>query len=483
MKRARGKGLKIIHLISEAVPFAKTGGLADVGGALPQALARLGADVKVILPLYRTIKHGDFKLEPTGLEVPVELDGRITGARIWKKQVEGVEYQFIDSDEWFDRKGLYGENGKDYGDNILRFGFFSRAALEAIAFQGISPEVIHCHDWQTGLVPVYLATIYRERKEFAGTAVIFTIHNLAYQGLADFSFLPRLHLPPGLDDPQMMEFYGRLNPMKGGIRFCDYITTVSRTYAREILTARFGCGLEGFLRQRANRIVGIKNGIDTETWSPERDIYIPYNYSADDISGKRECTLSLKEEAGLEAKKDVPLVAFIGRLVEQKGLDLILGALDAMVSKNIQFVFLGKGDPSIAEALEEARNKYPGIVSGTIGYEEPIAHRITAGADIFLMPSRFEPCGLNQQYALRYGAVPVVHRIGGLADTVIPATRKNLEAGKATGFAFRHYSVEDLLWAIDQSLHLWRDKETWLKIMKKGMSLDLSWDRPARSTS
>jgi len=466
--------------MSEAAPFAKTGGLADVGGALPQAQAGLGARVKVFLPFYPRVREGDHDLEPTGVEVPVEIDGRILGARLWRCFKGGVEYLFVDQPEFFGRPGLYGENGKDYPDNILRFGFFCRAAAEAVLAQGWEVDVLHCHDWQTGLMPVYLATVYREREVLRRAAVIYTIHNLAYQGLADFSFLPRLHLPPELDDPGMLEFFGRLSPMKGGIRFSDYVTTVSRTYAREILTARYGCGLEGFLRLKANRIRGIRNGIDVEEWNPGKDPYIAKNYTVEDISGKAECTRALRREMGLDDEPGRPLVGFIGRLVSQKGVDLILHSLEALVARNLQFVFLGEGEEDYARGLKEMARRYPGKVGGFIGYGEPIAHRVTAGVDIFLMPSRFEPCGLNQQYALRYGSVPVAHKTGGLADTVIHATERTLANGRATGFVFRSYSSKDLLWAMDRALDLWRDRDAWRVLMRNGMSLDLSWTRAAR---
>ena len=466
--------------MSEAAPFAKTGGLADVGGALPQAQAGLGARVRVFLPFYPRVREGDHSLEPTGVEVPVEIDGRILGARLWRCMKGGVEYLFVDQPEFFDRPGLYGEGGKDYPDNILRFGFFCKAAAEAVLSQGWEVDVLHCHDWQTGLMPVYLATVYREREILRRAAVIYTIHNLAYQGLADFSFLPRLHLPPELDDPGMLEFYGRLSPMKGGIRFSDYVTTVSRTYAREILTARYGCGLEGFLRLKANRIRGIRNGIDVDEWNPGTDPYIEKNYSKEDLSGKAECVRALRREMGLKDRPSRPLVGFIGRLVSQKGVDLILNSLEALVARNLQFVFLGEGEREFAKGLRETARRYPGEVGGVIGYGEPIAHRVTAGADIFLMPSRFEPCGLNQQYALRYGAVPVVHKTGGLADTVIHATERTLSNGRATGFVFRSYSSKDLLWALDRALDLWRDQDTWRRLARNGMSLDLSWSRAAR---
>ncbi len=472
--------LSVIHLMSEAAPFAKTGGLADVGGALPQAQAGLGAKVKVLLPFYRRVREGDHALEPTGVDVPVEIDGKVLGARLWRCLKGGVEYLFVDQPDFFDREGLYGEGGKDYPDNILRFGFFCRAAAEAILSQGWEVDVLHCHDWQTGLLPVYLSTVYRDREVLRRAAVIYTIHNLAYQGLADFSFLPRLHLPPELDDPGMLEFFGRLSPMKGGIRFSDYVTTVSRTYAREILTARYGCGLEGFLRLKANRIRGIRNGIDVDEWDPSKDPHIEKNYSKDDFSGKAECTRALRREMGLDDAPGRPLVGFIGRLVSQKGVDLILNSLEALVARNLQFVFLGEGEKGYAAGLEEMARRFPGKVGGVIGYGEPIAHRVTAGADIFLMPSRFEPCGLNQQYALRYGSVPVVHKTGGLADTVIHATEKTLANGRATGFVFRSYSSKDLLWAVDRALDLWRVPDAWHTLMKNGMSLDLSWERAAR---
>ena len=268
--------------------------------------------------------------------------------------------------------------------------------------------------------------------------------------------------------------------MKGGLRFSDYITTVSRTYAREILTAAHGCGLEGFLRQRASRIVGIRNGIDLSIWDPAADPYLGWNYDRDQLERKERCVAALRREMGLESRPEQPLIAFICRLVEQKGVDLILHALDALMRRKVQLVFLGQGNPVFEEALRKALARYPGRMGGVVGYEEPLAHRVTAGADIFLMPSRFEPCGLNQQYALRYGAVPLVHKTGGLADTVISATERNLKAGRATGFSFRRYTPDDLLWAVDRALELWADREGWRALMRQGMAVDLSWERAAR---
>jgi starch synthase len=475
--------MRILTVASEAVPFAKTGGLADVIGALPVALARLGHDVDVVMPRYRGITAG----ADSG-RITVRLGGQVADARIWIAGDHGskepaprqgnVRTVFIDYPPYYDRDFLYGTAGQDYPDNPERFAFLATAALEWAASIDEQVDVVHGHDWQTGLVPMLLRT-GRVPAKLAGTPAVFTIHNLAYQGVFDASWLPRLGFGWDLMRIDALEYWGRISYLKSGLMFSRLITTVSPRYAREIQTPEFGFGFDGILRYRSADVVGILNGIDYDQWDPARDPYIPEPYDARNLSGKRAAKRALIERFGLaepETAFERPLAGLISRLVDQKGFDLIAEIADELVRLDASFVLLGTGERRYEDLWLGLAARHPDRIGAKIGFDEPMAHLIEAGADLFLMPSRFEPCGLNQMYSLRYGTVPLVRAVGGLVDTV----RNYKPTGDGTGFSFDDYSAQALLNTLRWALEIYRDRITWPRIQREGMKQDFSWDASAR---
>ncbi len=470
--------LKILFVTSEALPLIKTGGLGDVAGSLPPALKSLRHDVRIIMPGYREALHkaeklsfASFRME--GIPETVRLlEGRLPGTR--------VKLLLVDSPEHFDRPGgPYADpKGHDWPDNPDRFAMLSKVAVAVAtnhAHLNWQPDVVHCNDWQSGLVPALLS-LYPKRP-----ATVFTIHNLAYQGHFPPETFKHLHLPPELWGMNGLEFHGGLSFIKGGLSFADMISTVSLTYAREIQTEAYGCGLEGLLRHRAERLVGIINGVDYKRWNPARDPLIAAKYDHRTLDRKALNKQALQEEFGLPANPHAPLLGMVGRLVEQKGIDLILGALPRLVELGAQAVLIGTGEPRFEEALTLMAERYPANIATFVGYNETKAHRVEAGADMFLMPSRFEPCGLNQIYSLKYGTPPIVRRTGGLADTVVDASDENILKGVATGLQFEHPTIEGLLWASERAIHLYRDEPAaWRKMMVTGMKQDFSWKKSAR---
>jgi starch synthase len=466
--------MRILTVASEAVPFAKTGGLADVIGALPVALARLGHDVDVVMPRYRGISAG----EQSG-RITVRLGGQVADARIWIEPNWRVRTVFVDYPPYYDRDFLYGSAGQDYPDNPERFAFLAIAALEWAASSGAHVDVVHGHEWQTGLVPMLLRT-GRAPAKLVTTPAVFTIHNLAYQGVFDANWLPRLGFGWDLMRIDALEYWGRISYLKSGLMFSRLITTVSPRYAREIQTSEFGFGFDGILRYRSSDVVGILNGIDYDQWDPARDPYIPEPYDAGNLSGKRSAKRALLERFGLaanEAAFERPLVGLISRLVDQKGFDLIAEIADELVRLNASFVLLGTGERRYEDLWLGLAVRHPDRIGAKIGFDEPMAHLIEAGADLFMMPSRFEPCGLNQMYSLRYGTVPLVHAVGGLVDTV---RNYNSRTGEGTGFSFDDYSAQALLNTLQWALEIYRDRATWQRIQREGMTQDFSWDASAR---
>jgi len=460
---------------SEAVPFAKTGGLADVLGALPAALARLGWAVTMVLPRYRGVAAGRLAERLT-----VTMGGRAIEVAYWTAPAAGGEALLVDAPELFDREGLYGIGNDDYPDNALRFGLLARAALEFARRMRPGPTVVHAHDWQAGLVPVYLRTRYADDVAVGGAPIVFTIHNLAYQGLFSADWMPRLDLGWDLFTIEGLEFWGRMSFLKGGINAADVITTVSPQYAREIQTPDYGCGFDGILRRRSKDLVGILNGIDTEVWDPSGDPYLPAPYDASDLSGKREAKRVLLLRYGLAADAralDRPLVGMISRMVDQKGLDLIAALGDRLAAFDASWVVLGTGEARYQDFWTDLARRYPDRVGVRIGFDEGLAHLIEAGADLFLMPSRFEPCGLNQMYSLRYGTVPVVHGVGGLLDTVRDYSPRD---STSTGFVFRLYTPAALAGALERAFDVFKQRERWRALQAAGMRQDHSWDRSAR---
>ena len=466
--------MRVLFCVSEAVPLAKTGGLADVGGALPAALTALGTDVRVVLPRYRGIDSTgwrevgavDVSLGAKRLPVTV-LDGQMPES--------GVPAWLIDQPQLFDRAGLYGEGGQDYPDNLLRFTCLCRGMLAWLERQPWQPEIIHCHDWQTALVPAIIGA-----GQVGRAATLLTIHNLAYQGLFSAEQFEVTGLPPSVYTMAGLEFWGQVNLLKGGLVFADLLNTVSETYAQEIQTAEFGAGLDGVLRDRSRDLFGILNGVDYGVWDPAHDPLIPARYTADDLFGKRACKDRLQDEFGLAADPDIPLIGMVTRLADQKGLDLVAAILETLFAAGAQLIVLGTGDPRYERMFSETARRHPRKSGVRIGFDNALAHRIEAGADLFLMPSRYEPSGLNQLYSLRYGTVPIVRRTGGLADSIRDATPQALRAGTANGFVFADYTPQALLRAAQRALAAFRDAATWRTLQRTGMTADFSWAAAAR---
>ncbi|MDQ7859955.1 MAG: glycogen synthase GlgA [Armatimonadota bacterium] len=462
--------MKVLFCVSEAVPFAKTGGLADVAGALPAALRRGGLDVRVVMPLYRGIARDG--LEPV-LTVERPVGGRtIAGAVRRGTMPNGTPVYFVDAPELYDRPGLYGEGGRDYDDNLARFAFFCQAAV-AVRRDAWTPDVVHCHDWQAALVAAYL------RWERDPLPTMFTVHNLAYQGLFPAAQFELTGLPGAAFAMDGLEFYGQVNVMKAGLVWAHVLSTVSETYAREIQSPEYGMGLDGLLRVRAADLFGVLNGVDYSQWDPTVDVHLPARYGPDDLGGKARCKAALQREVGLPEHAYAPLVGAVARLVSQKGFDLVTAALEGIAAMGVQLVLLGTGDPSLEAAFRAAAARWPQQVAVTIGFDEGLAHRIEAGADMFLMPSRFEPSGLNQLYSLRYGTVPVVRRTGGLADSIVDVTPETLQRGTANGFVFDAYTPEALLATLGRAVAAYRDPGLWRFLQQVGMRADFSWDRAA----
>ena len=475
--------MRVLQVASEATPFAKTGGLADVVGCLPDALSRLGCDVTLVIPAYREVLSKGFEIEHTGLSFEVPLGTRRLQAQILRGRLPGCSAMvfLIANDECFDRPTLYG-GAEDYPDNAERFIFFSRAAIELAARQDRPFDIIHCHDWQTGLVSAYQKLLYRSSPMLSQSRTVLTIHNMAYQGL----FWHWDMLLTGLDwkyfNWQQMEFYGQLNLLKTGLVFSDAISTVSPNYAREIQKAPGGHGLEGVLASRSDVLRGIVNGIDTTVWNPSSDPHIPRLYSAHDFdAGKYAARVALAARLGHAAPDARPLVAFVGRLVEQKGVEFIVELMSRMAgSGRAHFIVLGTGSRSSEEALQRVAASFPGTVDLIIGFDETLAHLVQAAADMMLMPSLYEPCGLTQLYALRYGTIPIVRATGGLVDTIVDTTPETLHNKTANGFSFTAFDSLALEHALTRALDAHRNRELWSGLVQQAMGQDWSWDASAR---
>jgi len=457
---------------SEAHPYAKTGGLAEVTAALADALARLGHQVTLVLPRYRGI-------DITGAQartVNVPLGPFMQAVTFHRREERpGVVAVFVDIPDLFDREGLYGAGGVDYSDNAWRFAMFSRAALEYARIRGERPSIVHTHDWQTGLVSVFQKMLFASDPIVGGVPVVFTIHNLAFQGLVPSAILPSLGLGWEVMHVDALEYWGNVNYLKGGINFSERITTVSPNYAKEILTPEVGMGLDGALRRRAADVIGILNGIDVNRWDPSHDDLVGVPFSAEDLSAKAQAKKVLLNTVGLGPGAPGPVIGLISRLTDQKGFDLIAASAERLMSFDATWVMLGSGERHYEELWRSLAARYPHRVSATIGFDERLAHRIEAGSDIFLMPSRFEPCGLNQMYSLRYGTVPIVRATGGLADTVRDASEPD-----GNGIRFTDYTPAALVEAVRHALDLFRNPKQWKKLQQAGMRQDFSWDASAR---
>lgn len=474
--------MRIVVTSSEAVPFAKTGGLADVATGLSRALAATDHEVTLVVPYYPRHVPVDLPCPEIGTTVTVRVGQKVVEAGLRRAELPDSRLRVIlvDQPMYFDRPGLYTDQGHDYQDNCERFVFFSRAVLEAVARLDLRPDVIHVNDWQTSLLPLLLEVDYRHQPGLQSTGTVLTIHNLAFQG----RFWKWDMLLTGLDwkyfNWRQLEFWGDINLLKSGIVTADLVTTVSPTYAREICTTEFGCGLETALGHRGDDLVGILNGVDTEVWNPARDSRLARQYDISNFAdGKAVCKTDLQRELGLPARHDAPLFGMISRMTEQKGFDLIAATAERHLQHDLQMVFLGTGQPHYENLVRDLANRYPDKVAAFVGFDEGLAHRIEAGADCYFMPSRFEPCGLNQMYSLIYGTVPVVNAVGGLADSVVDATPAAIADGSGNGFVLAEYSPEALITQVDRAVDLYRDSNTWQQIVRNGMGRDWSWNRSA----
>ncbi len=472
--------MNIVFAASECVPFSKTGGLADVVGALPGALAELGHHVSVYLPKYKQTRLDLAKVLLPSVTIPFDDRYRFCAVLDGGRR-SGVQFYFIDYPPFFDREALYGTPAGDYPDNAERFALYSRAVLEASKILG-APQIFHCHDWQSALVPVLLRTSYAEDPVFHGARTVFTIHNIGYQGLFPADTLPLLMLPWDLLAIDKMEFWGKVNFLKGALVFADHIITVSRKYSQEIQTPEYGFGLDGVLRSRSGTVSGILNGVDYSEWNPARDKLIVRQYSAEHLDGKNECKYDLMRQFGLNetaarASGALPVIGIVSRFAAQKGFDLIAEIADDLARLPVVIVALGSGDRQYQDLFLKLHRQFPEKFAVKIAYDNTLAHKIEAGADMFLMPSRYEPSGLNQMYSLKYGTVPIVRATGGLDDSIEPWDPKT---GKGTGFKFSSYTGSALLASVQEALNAFKDKAAWKKLMLNGMRKDFSWNTSAK---
>lgn len=471
-----GKNFGVLMAASEAVPFAKTGGLADVAGALSKELAQLKYEVCLILPKYQGVEKAGLPLKLVVERLAVPVSDRREEAQIYQATMGGngwsLPIYFIGMDKYYNRPQLYGTPAGDFPDNAERFLFFSRAVLEATKALGFQPRILHCNDWQTGMIPLYLKSIYKNDPFFTDTATIFTVHNLGYQGVFWHYDMHLTGLGWEYFTPKGIEFYGKINLLKAGLLYSDIINTVSKKYAQEIQTPEFGHGLEGVLQARSDYLYGVLNGIDYDEWDPARDPHLAAKFNPKDLSGKSLDKKDLQKEFNLPPQEKAPLIGIISRLADQKGFDLLAAIMDKLMKLDLQMVILGTGEQKYHDLFSDLAAKYPGKLGVKLTFSNPLAHKVEAGADMFLMPSCYEPCGLNQMYSLRYGTVPLVRKTGGLADTI-----KNYSSStkKGNGFSFVEYEPEKLLATIKKALKVYADKKAWKALVLGGMKEDFSW--------
>ncbi|MDR4504696.1 MAG: glycogen synthase GlgA [Candidatus Scalindua sp.] len=465
---------KIMFASPEVVPFAKTGGLADVSGSLPKHLKRLGCDTRIVMPFYRMIREQQLPHVTIIEDLDVPSKGGILKAKVIQVNLEGIiPVYFIMYDEFYDRGNLYGNSEGDYHDNAERFIFFCRSILELSRRIDFRPDIIHCNEWQTGLIPAYLKTLYNEDPFFSNTRTVFTIHNIAYQGIFEKEIFKKTCLPDNVFDTGI-EYYGKVNFMKAGIVYTDIISTVSQKYSTEIQTEEYGCGLQDILKERSDSLFSVLNGVNYDEWNPETDAFIVANYNKENASGKIACKQDLLSHFTLPLSlMKRPLLGIISRLVEQKGIDLLLETLDRLMAFNVGFILLGLGEERYHRQFLNFARRYPKRIGLCIAYNNVLAHKIEAGVDIFLMPSRYEPCGLNQIYSLRYGTIPIVHATGGLDDTIKDYDQAN---GAGNGFKFKEYNTSAFLNKTKQALNVFENREEWSRLMKNAMAEDFSWE-------
>lgn len=470
--------MKILIASSEVVPFSKTGGLADVAGALPYALKDAGDyDIRVISPFYKMTKDKKFCMKKLADVDEPALFGALERFTLLEHESKGVKFYFTEHDGYFNRDALYGTPAGDYEDNAKRFSFFSKSILASSARLGFYPDIIHLNDWQTALTPLYKNIYFEEGHPLTRSKILFTIHNLAYQGLFGPEVLREIGIPEKFFTMYSLEFYGKLNFMKSGILYSDAVSTVSRRYAREILTPEYGSGLEGLLAARKDDLYGILNGADYERWDPERDTLIPVNYGPENIDKKADCRKELMKQMKLSLPASSPLLGYVGRLAEQKGIDLMAGIINDVLKQGAGFALLGTGEAKYERIFADLAKKYPGKVGAVIGFDNKLAHLMEAGVDMFLMPSRYEPCGLNQMYSLKYGTIPIVRSTGGLDDTIIDYSS---DTENGNGFKFDNAEPRDFLEAINKAVKLFKNVRKWRELQLRAMSADFSWKRSAR---
>ncbi len=464
--------MRVVFATSEVQPFSKTGGLADVSYSLPKCLKKEGIDVIVISPLYKSIDVKKFNISFTNLQINVFIDRKWETGKIYKAELDNIEFYFIEN-RYFDVESYY--DGEDVG---VRFGFFSYGVLETVKALNFEPDIIHINDWQLGMLPVILKINYSNERIFHKTKVVITIHNLAYQGYFSKDILYKLNLPDYLFNPEQLEFYNQVNFLKAGILFSDFITTVSPTYAKEILEPIAGWGLDGVLRKRKDRIVGILNGIDEEIWNPEKDKFLFKNYNSESLEYRIENKLKLQEVLNFEKNEDIILFGFVGRLTYQKGIEYIINVIDELMKLNVQLVILGKGERYYEEKISEKIRKYMDKISLNLQFNEELAHKIYAGIDFLIMPSVYEPCGLTQMISLKYGAIPIARKVGGLVDTINDI---NNDRKKATGILFENLDLKEFSSAIIRGIKLfYTEKDKLIQMQKKGMNADFSWEKSCK---
>jgi len=475
--------MKILYLTSEVYPLIKTGGLADVSLSLPREIQKSGHDIRLSIPFYGPIKEEhphSFEYLKTSY---IYFRSEYYAATIFQGFLPSTSLPLylIDSQQFFNRPGIYNENGIDYPDNCLRFAFYCMQSLQMLKLIDFKPDIIHCNDWHAALAIIYLKTVLKDEEFFKDFKSLFTIHNISYQGIFSPDKLPEIGLDERFFTLDCLEYWNNINLMKGGIILADAINTVSPTYCKEIQTEEFGFGLEGVIQENAHKLHGILNGADYSLWSPEKDPYIAQPYDTKKPARKKENKKDLQKELGLKVQEDIPVIGMVTRIIQQKGFDIIIPILETLLQKeDIQLVILGSGDEKYEQELEEVQKKHGNKFIFVKGYKNALSHRIEAGADIFLMPSAFEPSGLNQMYSLKYGTIPVVRKIGGLNDTIVPCTPANMKKGRANGFMFSEYSSDKLLKTIKKALHLYRnDSQSWKQLMKNAMKYDFSWKKSA----
>ncbi len=471
------KKLKILLASSEVAPFAKTGGLADVAGSLPSALQEMDCEVSVFLPFYRHTKTQDLNIKLVKRGLKAELGHWDFDFSLFHTKREGVDFYFIDKEEYYDRDFLYGTPQGDYPDNAKRFAFFANAVLTGAQAINFKPDIIHCNDWQSALIPFYIKYKFQNSDFLKHAKTLFTVHNLAYQGLFEKDIMPELGIGYEFFTPDTLEFWDKFSFMKAGILYSNAISTVSAGYAREILTKEFGCGLDGLLNVRKNDLYGVLNGVDYSEWNPKVDRYIKAKYDETSLEGKEICKKDLLSEMKLSPGADKPLLGVISRLAAQKGIDIIADCAEAITKLGASLVILGTGDEKYHKILTALAKKYPKTIAVKIAFDNSLAHKIEAGSDMFLMPSRYEPCGLNQMYSLKYATIPLVRATGGLDDTIIDYTK---DPKNANGFKFNEAEISDFMDALKRAVSVYKNKKQWHSLMLKAMSEDFSWGHSAK---